>query len=89
MKAAVNEVFVLWTGGWDIYVVDPQQIREMTDSEVEEHESGNMRYFPNFCAEDGTWWIKGKFLTSRNNQEVAKVTITQCIRQTGHTAGGD
>lgn len=82
-------VFVLWNGGWDQYAVDPTQVREISEAELQTHEAGNSRYFPDFRADNGTEWIKGKFLSSRQNQNVVAITATQCVRALGHLAGGE
>jgi len=79
------EVTVLWNGGVDIYIVDPNSIRDLTEDEKRDWFTGNARYFPSV----DDIWLKGSFLDSASNQAKIAITDSQCVRILANIASHD
>src|SRR4051812_10546735 len=60
-----NERFVsiLWAGGWDEYIVDASQVRDMTLAEMEQgcHAVAKGSGLPPLIYEGNDFWLRGAF----------------------------
>jgi hypothetical protein len=74
-----RQVTVLWAGGWDIYLVNPEELRELTLKE--RYPIGNEKYWP---THDGRWLLC-RFLTGKDSIG----TSNQAVRILRRVRSGD
>lgn len=79
-KESGREVTVLWAGGWDTYLIDPTQLREMTPAELEK--VARDKYSPVLGSHA---WLRCLFLTGQYTLG-SDTQVVKIIRRLG---GGD
>lgn len=82
MTTQQEEVFVLWNGGWDSYIVDLTQVCDTPEKELR----GNSAYFPTW--HDGQncgspCWLKSDFVRKPWSQPGKSIKVIR------HLGGGD
>lgn len=80
---------VLWAGGWDEYVVDLNDVRDLTPVEIEE--AAKCRERGGGLSPEIYSAVKGKYHAIYIRGVFAKGLLpeTQCVRVVRHLAGGD
>lgn len=78
-------VGILWAGGWDDYVVDCNQVRDMTAEEIAACQAATDKGFGLPSIVSGSW-LHGHFIEKKFPGQISN---TQCIKVIQHLGGGD
>lgn len=84
-----KEVSVMWAGGWDDYLIDPDHQRKVTAEEQADYDSRVARGFggdPVVEAEDGSWLRPGFIYPVSNRPDLPEDVVVKIKR---HLRGGD